>query len=150
MNSVAIIHKFLIDYFSTDDLVNTVTLRKTSEIDENLNNIYQLVNLDMISSNVDEQVITFDFTITALQQRDTIPKVTDNKLLTDTNYLSNMGETHFVLSRFLNYLNKNDNDYLIDSIQINSMRPLSGYNRQNLDGWQVTVQFELPNLLPSC
>jgi hypothetical protein len=149
MTPTAKIHEFLINYFSNDDLVNTVTLAKTIEIDHNQNNIYQLVNIDLTGSNVTYQAITFSFQITALQQRDKPNTNYDSKLLSDTNYLSNMNETHFVLNRFINVLMKQDNDeiYLLSN---SDLRPLRNFNRQDLDGWQFTVTFQLPNTVPSC
>jgi predicted transposase YbfD/YdcC len=124
-------------------------LAKTIEIDHNQNNIYQLVNIDLTGSNVTYQAITFSFQITALQQRDKPNTNYDSKLLSDTNYLSNMNETHFVLNRFINVLMKQDNDeiYLLSN---SDLRPLRNFNRQDLDGWQFTVTFQLPNTVPSC
>jgi hypothetical protein len=149
MTPTAKIHEFLINYFSNDDLVNTVTLAKTIEIDHNQNNIYQLVNIDLTDSNISYQAVTFSFQITALQQRDKPNTNYDSKLLSDTNYLSNMNETHFVLNRFINVLMKQDNDeiYLLSN---SDLRPLRNFNRQDLDGWQFTVTFQLPNTVPSC
>jgi hypothetical protein len=148
MNPTAKIHKFLIDYFQADDLVKTVTLSKTVDIDQNQSNIYQLVNLDLTSSNIVEQAVNFTFVITALQQRDTLNTNYDSKLLTDTNYLSNINETHFVLNRFLNVLMKQESDvYLVSS---SDLRPLREFQRQNLDGWQTTIVFQVVNDVPSC
>jgi hypothetical protein len=149
MTPTAKIHDFLINYFQSDDIVKTVTLAKTIEIDCNQNNIYQLVNLDLTGSNISEQAVTFSFVITALQQRDK-PSVTyDSKLLTDTNYLSNMNETHFVLNRFLNVLMKQENSE-IHLLNSSELKPLRDFSRQDLDGWQVTITFQLPNNVASC
>lgn len=149
MTPTAKIHDFLIDYFSNDNLVHTVTLAKTSEIDHNQNNIYQLVNLDLTGSNVEEQAVNFTFVITTLQQRDKPNVNYDSKLLSDTNYLSNMNETHVVLNRFLNVLRKQDNDN-IELLSVSQLTPLRNFNRQDLDGWQTTVSFQLINDVPSC
>ena len=149
MTPTAKIHDFLIDYFLNDNLVHTVTLAKTSEIDHNQNNIYQLVNLDLTSSVVNEQTVDFTFQITALQQRDKPNTNYDSKLLSDTNYLSNMNETHVVLNRFLNVLRKQDNDN-IELLSVSQLTPLRNFNRQDLDGWQTTVSFQLINNIPNC
>jgi hypothetical protein len=83
-----------------------------------------------------------------LQQRDTLNTNYDSKLLTDTNYLSNINETHFVLNRFLNVLMKQESDvYLVSS---SDLRPLREFQRQNLDGWQTTIVFQVVNDVPSC
>lgn len=149
MTPTAKIHDFLINYFSNDDLVHTVTLVKTSEIDQNQNNIYQIVNVDLTGSQVEEQTVNFTFVITALQQRDKPNVNYDSKLLTDTNYLSNMNETHFVLNRFLNTLRKQHNDN-IELLNASGLIPLRSFNRQDLDGWQLTMTFQLINDVPNC
>lgn len=149
MTPTAKIHDFLINYFSNDDLVHTVTLAKTYEIDHNQNNIYQLVNLDLTGSNVGERAVNFTFIVTALQQRDKPNTNYDSKLLTDTNYLSNMNETHFVLNRFLNVLRSQDNDN-IELLSASELKPLRNFNRQDLDGWQATISFQLINDVPNC
>ena len=149
MTPTAKIHDFLINYFQSDDLVHTVTLVKTSEIDHNQNNIYQLVNLDLTGSRIDKQTVGFTFVITALQQRDKPNTNYDSKLLTDTNYLSNINETHFVLNRFLNVLRSQDNDN-IELLSASELKPLRNFNRQDLDGWQTTISFQLINDVPNC
>lgn len=143
------IHDFLINYFSNDDLVHTVTLAKTSEIDHNQNNIYQLVNFDLTGSTIEERAVNFTFIITALQQRDKPNTNYDSKLLTDTNYLTNINETHFVLNRFLNVLRSQDNDN-IGLLNASELKPLRNFNRQDLDGWQTTISFQLINDVPNC
>lgn len=143
------IHDFLINYFTNDNLVNTVTLAKTSEIDHNQNNLYQLINLDLTSSQVNEQTINYTFIITSLQQRDKPNVNYDSKLLSDTNYLSNMNETHFVLNRFLNIMQDQLNEN-IEVLNVSELRTLRNFNRQDLDGWQTTIVFQLVNDIPSC
>lgn len=149
MTPTAKIHEFLINYFTNDDLVHTVTLAKTSEIDHNQNNIYQLVNLDLTGSTIEERAVNFTFIFTALQQRDKPNTNYDSKLLSDTNYLSNMNETHFVLNRFLNALRSQDN-HNIELLSASELKPLRNFNRQDLDGWQTTISFQLINNVPNC
>lgn len=150
MNPISTINNYVINHFKNDDLVKTVSLVKTIEIDTNISNIYMLVNVDMIESPIDEQTISINFLITALQQRDTYNKKTDSKLLEDTNYIDNMAETHFVLTRFLNVLRQQNNDDNIEVLSVSTPRSLRQWNRSNLDGWQMNIELQIPNLIPSC
>jgi hypothetical protein len=98
MNLVQIVYDWLINHFSSSDLVNTVSIL-TSEMDQNKENIYPLVNI-VLSKETDEQAIMTSFKITVIQQRDTQPTKTNNKLLNDTNYLDNVNETANITTRF--------------------------------------------------
>jgi hypothetical protein len=51
------------------------------ELDQNKENIYPLVNIDFINKETEEQAIITTFKITVIQQRDTQPIKTNNKLL---------------------------------------------------------------------
>jgi hypothetical protein len=46
MNEIQIVYDWLIDHFSTNELVNTVSIVPTIELDQNKENIYPLVNID--------------------------------------------------------------------------------------------------------
>jgi hypothetical protein len=81
MNEIQIVYDWLIDHFSTNELVNTVSIVPTIELDQNKENIYPLVNIDFINKETEEQAIITTFKITVIQQRDTQPKKTNNKLL---------------------------------------------------------------------
>jgi hypothetical protein len=102
MNEIQIVYDWLIDHFSTNELVNTVSLYY-NELDQNKENIYPLVNIDFINKETEEQAIITTFKITVIQQRDTQHQ-TNNKLLSDTNYLDNVNETANICTRFITYL----------------------------------------------
>jgi hypothetical protein len=104
MNEIQIVYDWLIDHFSTNELVNTVSIVPTIELDQNKENIYPLVNIDFINKETEEQAIITTFKITVIQQRDTQPIKTNNKLLSDTNYLDNVNETANICTRFITYL----------------------------------------------
>ncbi|MEG7744729.1 hypothetical protein U2242_15275, partial [Listeria monocytogenes] len=82
-----------------DDLVNTITMVQTKHIDNNKENIYQLVNIEYLQSEVLEDAIIARYLITAVQQRDIKPKKLDSKLRLDINLIDNWNETHSVIQR---------------------------------------------------
>ena len=150
MNEISILHNFIIEEFRNNDLVNTISIVPTLMIDTNQFNIYPLVNVDLVQSEVTEQQVIASFIITVVQQRDTIPNKTDNKLLSNTNYLNNIDETHSILQRFLNVLMLQNNDENIELETQNKIKILKEWNRNTLDGVQLNLDLSIPNKGTSC
>ena len=150
MNEISILHNFIIEEFRNNDLVNTISIVPTLMIDTNQFNIYPLVNVDLVQSEVTEQQVIASFIITVVQQRDTIPNKTDNKLLSNTNYLNNIDETHSILQRFLNVLMLQNNNENIELETQNKIKILKEWNRNTLDGVQLNLDLSIPNKGTSC
>jgi len=150
MNEISILHNFIIEKFRNNDLVNTISIVPTLMIDTNQFNIYPLVNIDLVQSEVTEQQVIASFIITVVQQRDTIPNKTDNKLLSNTNYLNNIDETHSILQRFLNVLMLQNNNENIELETQNKIKILKEWNRNTLDGVQLNLDLSIPNKGTSC
>jgi hypothetical protein len=150
MNEIQIVYDWLINHFLSSELVNTVTYVPTSQMDQNKENIYPLVNIHFLGKGTEEQVIPLTFKITVIQQRDTQPVKTDNKLMTDTNYLDNVNETGNVCTRFYNVLKMQNNDYNIDLQNMSIEKPLYNWGINNCDGFQFEVTLTVPNKTTSC
>lgn len=150
MNELTIINNFIIDSFDANNLVNTISIVPTIAMDINQENIYPLVNIDLKNSDVNEQEVIGEFEITVVQQRDTRPIKLDNKLLSNTNYLDNVNETHSILQKFINKLLLQNNDENIEIVGQSTIRILKEWSRNNLDGVQVTMNLSIPNKGSSC
>lgn len=150
MNELTIINNFIIDSFDVNNLVNTISIVPTIAMDINQENIYPLVNIDLKNSDVNEQEVIGEFEITVVQQRDTRPIKLDNKLLSNTNYLDNVNETHSILQKFINKLLLQNNDENIEIVEQSTIRILKEWSRNNLDGVQVTMNLSIPNKGSSC
>lgn len=150
MNEIQIIYDWLISHFTNSDLVHTVSILPTSELDQNKENIYPLVNIDFINKETDEQVILATFKLTVIQQRDTQPIKTNNKLLTETNYLDNVNETANICTRFFNVLTGQNNDYNIELDGQTKEKPLRNWGINMCDGFQFEVTLSIPNSGKSC
>ena len=81
MTELSTVSIFLIDKFKSQPLVNTITFEKTGEIDTNKNNIYPLVNIDIVDSDPIGNILTFNYNITILQQRDIDNEINNDKIL---------------------------------------------------------------------
>ena len=150
MNELSTLNNFLIDQFEADDLVNTITMVTTKHIDNNKENIYQLVNIDYLQSEVLEDAIVARYLITAVQQRDIKPKKLDSKLQLDINLIDNWNETHSVIQRFLNQFKSNNFKDNIDLYSQTTITVLQDWNKNGLDGHQITIELSIPNLGSGC
>lgn len=150
MNEVSKMYDFLIGLFQSNDLVNTISLVNTLDIDSNKENIYPLVNLDLRETETQDQAIIFSFRITVVQQRDIKPIKIDSKLLINTNYVDNLNETHSILNKVINYLVRQNNDYDIEIVQQGTNKILKEFGLSNLDGVQIDIDLAIPNEGSSC
>lgn len=150
MNELSLLTNFLIDLFQDNDLVNTITMVETRYIDNNKENVYQLVNIDYLQSDVLEDAVVARYLITAVQQRDNRPQKTDSKLRQDSNVIDNWNETHSVLQRMLNVINRNNNESNIDLYSQTQLTKLEDWNKNGLDGHQITIELSMPNLGSGC
>lgn len=150
MNEISILNNWIISEFDKNNLVNTISIVPTLQMDSNKENVYPLVNIDMLNSVVQSDVIVVSFEITIVQQRDKRPVKTDSKLLGDTNYLDNVNETHSIAQRFINVLDRQNNSLNIEVDTISKLDFLKEFGRENLDGVQFIVDLSIPNLGTSC
>jgi len=147
MNELYLLTDFLINKFSENDLVNTVTLVETKHIDNNKENIYCLVNIDYLNSETLPDAVISTFLITVVQQRDIRPQKTDSKLQLDTNLIDNRGETLSVISRFLNQMRSNN---FANNIELRSNTDSPKYHKNSLDGHQITIELAMANMGSGC
>ena len=145
MNELSLLTNFLINQFEADDLVNTISMVETKFMDNNKENIYQLVNIDYIQSEVLEDAIIARYLITAVQQRDIKPIKLDSKLRLDINLIDNWNETLSVITRFLNQFKANNFPNNIDLYSQTTTTVLQDFNKNGLDGHQITIELSIPN-----
>jgi hypothetical protein len=150
MNEITKVYDYVINLFNLNELVDTISIVPTIEMDNNKENIYPLVNADLTATAIEDNIIICDFEITIVQQRNTTTIKTDSKLLNDTNYLDNMNETHSIASRFINVVSEQNNDDNIELDSISKLKPLKNWSRNSLDGFQFNVSLSIPNSGKSC
>jgi hypothetical protein len=148
MNELYLLTSFLIQKFGENDLVNTITMVETKDLDNNKENIYPLVNIDYLQNETRSDVIIASFLITVVLQRDIRPQKTDSKLQLDTNLIDNLGETSAIITRFLNQMRSNNfPEYNIQLVQNSTSQE---YNKNSLDGHQITIDLAMANLGSGC
>lgn len=140
---------FVIAEFNSNNLVNTITLIDTDDIDLNKENIYALVNLDLLNSEILDDAIVVSYKITIVQARDLVPREQDSKLQEDSNYLHNLNETHSIAQRFINVLTRQNNDANVEIDTLSEVTILKNW-RNGLDGVQFDIDLTIPNIGTSC
>lgn len=148
MNNISKISYFIVDKFKSNVLVNTIAYEKTTEMDFNKENIYPLVNVDIIESTILNNLITIDYTITIVEARDIEPVMNADKLF-GTNMIDNLNETHTIAVKFINEISKQQNDLNIDVVQVTSIQFLK-LDKGALDGVRFTITISTPNNISSC
>jgi hypothetical protein len=150
MNELFLLTQFLVNIFGDNDLVNTISLVESKHIDNNKENIYCLVNIDYLESETLPDAIIASYLITVVQQRDIRPKKTDSKLRLDTNLVDNWAETLAVISKFLNQMRSNNFENHIELFSNTESRKLENFNKNGLDGHQITINLSMANLGSGC
>lgn len=149
MNELSLMNDFVISQFQSNNLVNTVSFVETEKINLNKENIYALVNIDLIDTDIQDDVIIVSYKITVVQGRDYEPRKTDSRLQGDINYIDNINETHSIAQRFINVLTRQNND---ENIEIDSKTDISILKdwKDGLDGVQFDIDLSIPNIGTSC
>lgn len=150
MNESSLIYAFIIGQFQSNDLVNTISIVPFAEIDTNKENIYPLVNIDLIDIETESDYLTYNFNITVIQQRDIKPIKIDSKLLENINYIDNLNETVSIANRFINVIEKQNNDSNIELQSLSRLRVLKEWGRGICDGVRFDISLSIPNMGTSC
>lgn len=142
---VTTVTNFVLDRFKDNPLTNTLSVMKQSEIDFNKANIYPLVNVDLIQSDIIGNVHRLNYIITIFQQRDSKPTMNlDNKLL-NTNMIDNLNEAYFIATKFINNVRSFNNDDDIDIFFVSPITFLKNVGTQLLDGVTFTITLDIPD-----
>ena len=150
MNETSLMYNWVIDQFQDNELVNTISIVQTSEMDINKENIYPLVNVDLIDVETQPDALIYNFIITVIQQRDIKLIKIDSKLLTNTNYIDNINETVSISNRFTNVVEKQNNDSNIELVSVSTQRVLKEWGKGICDGVRFNISLSIPNIGISC
>lgn len=150
MNESSLIYNWIVEQFQTNELVNTISIVPTAVIDTNKENIYPLVNVDLIDIETQTDYLIYNFTVVIIQQRDIKPIKLDSKLMTNTNYIDNINETVSIANRFINVIEKQNNDSNIELQSLSRLKVLKEWGTGICDGVRFDISLSIPNIGLSC
>lgn len=126
---------------SGPSLVNTITFEVRDRIDVNKQNIYPLVNIDMLDSTITESLTSISYLITIVEQRELGNKLMNDKIF-GTNYIDNASECHLIGSRLIKSFITN-RDIFLDNEPVLSFLPNTFDN--GLDGVEFNLILSVTN-----
>ena len=143
-NKVSQVLNHVVSIFDAMPLVNTIVFKDNDVIDVEKENVYPLVSIVLLPSPAPfPDMREYRLGIEVVNQRDDIKKATPSKLMSDTNYIDNIGICDSIANNFLMEVLKshNDLDINIDEETLSEFEPIRKDERNNLDGVKFEVTF---------
>ena len=146
------IYSFLNTYFENEVLVNTVSNVKYDSIGSFKQTIYPLVNVELLTipTDAESNLLTFEFGITSVTERDFDKTVKNTKLIGKDNKIDNLNAMHYVLQKFLTKISRSNNEHNISIDGSTEMTPIEDGFSTGLDGFTFEVTISVPNTIPIC
>ena len=145
-NKQSILLNFIVETFNQNPLVNTSVFKDDDVVDVEKENVYPLVSIQLLTSPApfdDHREYSLRFEI--LNQRDDKKVATSSKLMSDTNYIDNVGICDSIANNFILEVLKTHNDFDINIIDdgISEFEPIRKDERNCLDGVRFEVTFSM-------
>ena len=128
-----------------DDLVNTITQGNFDELDIEKANKFPLCHMDILSANLDNNVVTFNVQIASLSKRDKVNEIKTDKFWKQDNEVDNFNETLAILNRLWLKLYKDIEDRDITASLNVPLSKVDFEHTNLLDGWVLDFNIEVPN-----
>lgn len=143
-NKASILLNFVVDTFNVNSLVKTIVFKDDDVLDVEKENVYPLVSIQLLPSPApfeDHREFRLGFEI--LNQRDDRKVATPSKLMSDTNYIDNVGICDSIGNNFLMEILKTHNDFDINIIEdsVSDFEPVRKDERNCLDGIKFEATF---------
>jgi hypothetical protein len=143
-NAVSNCLELLVGYLNEDIDVNTITIFKTDDdIDFNKKNIYNLVNIGIVSSNFESKTIGFE--VLFITQRDDVKTTITNKLEGNDNRVDNIQCAHSVLNNLVKKLRLLNNDFDIQFISATEPQIFFKAYTNGMDGMTIEIVLQYPD-----
>jgi hypothetical protein len=143
-NAVSNCLELLVGYLNEDIDVNTITIFQTDDdIDFNKKNIYNLVNIGIVSSNFESKTIGFE--VLFITQRDDVKTTITNKLEGNDNRVDNIQCAHSVMNNLVKKLRLLNNNYDIQFISATEPQIFFKAYTNGMDGMTIEIVLQYPD-----
>jgi hypothetical protein len=143
-NAISNCLELLVGYLNEDIDVNTITIFQTDDdIDFNKKNIYNLVNIGIVSSNFETKTIGFE--VLFITQRDDVKTTITNKLEGNDNRVDNIQCAHSVLNNLVKKLRLLNNDFDIQFISATEPQIFFKAYTNGMDGMTIEIVLQYPD-----
>ena len=143
-NAVSNCLELLVGYLNEDVDVNTITIfNDETDIDFDKNNIYNLVNINIVSANFESKQIGFE--ILFITKRNDVKTTITNKLLGNDNRVDNIQTAHSVLNNLVKKLRLLNNDFDIDFVSSTEPQIFFKAYTNGMDGMTIDIVLNYPD-----
>ena len=137
---------FIVETFEAMPLVNTIVFKDDDVLDVEKENVYPLVSIQLLTSPAPDMYLReYRLGFEILNQRDDAKKPTPSKLLTDVNYIDNIGICDSIGNNFIMEILKSHNDLSITIVEdsISEFETIRKDERNCLDGIKFECTFSM-------
>lgn len=143
-NAISNCLELLVGYLQSDIDVNTITIFNTDDdIDFNKKNIYNLVNIGIVSSNFENKTIGFE--VLFITQRDDVKTTITNKLNGNDNRVDNIQTAHSVMNNLVKKLRLLNNDWNIQYVSSTEPQIFFKAYTNGMDGMTIEIVLQYPD-----
>lgn len=142
--NISILVNHVVSVFNLNPLVNTIILKDDDVKDVENKNFYPLVEIRIVESAKFENEQFYNLSFEILKQRDFIPKAKVSKLMTDTDFLDNIGICDSIGNHFILEYQKSHNNFNIMIDSYSDFEFIKKDERNGLDGVKFQVTFKVP------
>ena len=145
-NKQSVLLNHIVSIYDAMPLVNTIVFKDDDVLDVEKENVYPLVSIQLLTSPApfdDRREFRLGFEI--LNQRDDRKTATHSKLMSDTNYIDNVGICDSIGNDFLMEILKTHNDFDINVVEdsVSEFEPVKKDERNHLDGIKFEATFSM-------
>lgn len=155
MSSHAIVSKYLIDMFNSDELVNTVLYGSLDERSLAKNDIFPLVHItptqtNYLSNEYSFNFINFSFEIAVVDIRYLGNKFSNPDEVFKDNLIDNLNTCNQIIVNAISKMRSGNTSDDIFLETVSAADPLMFQDVHLLDGWVFNIEINIPNNYSSC
>ena len=138
-------------HFDADLIVNTITQGDIFKVDLAKQTIFPLIHIIVNSSTIDEQTITWNVSLIAMDIVDISKSATIDVFLGNDNEIDVLNTQHAVLNRAYDIMKRGTLMY--DLFQVEgtaTLEPFTERFENYLAGWTMTLDIVTPNKMTIC
>jgi len=148
MNQYSQLLKYFKELGESDLFINTIAQGRLSKAFLDKGDIYPLLHIAIDTGRfTNGNTIVFNVELTCVQQRDTNKEIVNDKFYNNDNEVDNMNEMLASLNRIWNIMYNDLCDKNILSSENPPFSQIENEYADNLDGWQLTFDVEMPNTI---
>ena len=145
MNAYSTLLRYIKQLADSEDFIKTSTMG--SDIDLNKGNIFPLFNVDITDATfTSNATVSFDVSLSCLAVRDINKEDNQDKFYSNDNEIDNYNLTLSVLNTLWVKMHRDFIDNDITASDSPSLTQVTYSDKNLLDGWEMTMQVEMPLL----